>query len=145
MARYAVDTNVLLRAAAPNSAQHVVAREAIKRLISRGEELLVAPQVLVEFWAVATRPLAVNGYGWPAAEAAAKVEGLLRQFPLLAEIPAAFPEWLTLVNRHGIIGKQVHDARLVALLNVHNISNLLTFNVGDFRSYPVNAVSPEAV
>jgi predicted nucleic-acid-binding protein len=49
MARYLVDTNVLLRAAAPKSTQHALAVQAIKRLVSQGEELLIAPQVLMEF------------------------------------------------------------------------------------------------
>jgi predicted nucleic acid-binding protein len=143
MARYLFDTNVLLRAAAPKSSQHAAAVQAIKRLVSRGDQLLLAPQVVVEFWSVATRPVEVNGYGWPAQDAEAKVAELLRQFPLLPETPAVFPEWLRLVSRHGIVGKQVHDARLVALLNVHGVTHLLTFNGGDFQPYGLIVVSPE--
>ena len=145
MARYLIDTNVLLRAAAPKSVHFAAAVEAIKQLASRGDELLLAPQVLMEFWAAATRPVAVNGYGWSAAEAEAKVVELLRQFPLLPETPAVFVEWLRLVILHGILGKQAHDARLVALLNTHSVPQLLTFNVGDFRRYGIVVVSPEQV
>jgi len=145
MAPYVVDTNVWLRACAPNSAQHADAVEATKRLLSRGEVLLIASQILVEFWSVATRPVEVNGYGWPAAEARARIDELLRQFPLLPDLPAVFPEWLSLVSRYRVVGKQVHDARVVALMRVHGVSDLLTFNVGDFRSYPINALSPVEV
>ena len=145
MARYLVDTNVFLRSAAPKSIHHVVAVQAMKRLASRGEELLLAPQVLMEFWAAATRPVEVNGYGWSAGTAEAKVTELLRQFPLLSETPAVFVEWLRLVRRHGILGKQAHDARLVALLNTHGVPHLLTFNVGDFQPYGVIVVSPDQV
>ena len=145
MARYSLDTNVLLRAAAPKSAHHATAVEAIKRLLGGGDELFLAPQVLVEFWSVATRPVEVNGYGWPAQDAEAKVTELLRQFPLLPETPAVFPEWLRLVSRYKILGKQVHDARLVALLNIHSVPHLLTFNVGDFQAYGTLAISPEQV
>ena len=60
MARYLLDTNVLLRAAAPTSVQHTAAVGAIERLLAGGEELFLAPQVLVEFWSVATRPVEVN-------------------------------------------------------------------------------------
>ena len=91
---------------------------------------------------MATRPVEVNGYGWTAMEAEAKVAELLRQFPLFPETPAIFPEWLRLASHHGIIGKQVHDARLVAQLNVHSVPHLLTFNVGDFQPYGILAVSP---
>jgi predicted nucleic acid-binding protein len=145
MARYLLDTNVLLRAAAPKSVHHAAAVEAIKRLLAGGDELLLAPQVLVEFWSAATRPVEVNGYGWLAKDAEAKVAELLRQFPLLPETPAVFAEWLRLVSLHGIIGKQVHDARLVALLNIHGVPHLLTFNVADFQPYGTLAVSPERV
>ena len=145
MAQYALDTNVLLRAAAPTSAHHTAAVEAIKRVLARGDELFLAPQVLVEFWSVATRPVEVNGYGWTAKDAEAKVAELLRQFPLLPETPAVFPEWLRLVSRQGILGKQVHDARLVALLNVHGVAHLLTFNVDDFQPYGTLACSPDQV
>lgn len=143
MTRYVADTNVLLRAAAPASAHHVAAVESVKRLLGRGDEVFLVPQVLVEFWSVATRPIEVNGYGWPAEYAAAKIADLLRQFPLLPETPAIFPEWLRLVSHYGIIGKQVHDSRLVAQLNVHGVPHLLTFNIGDFQPYGALAVSPE--
>lgn len=145
MAQYVLDTNVLLRAAAPKSAHHAAAVDSVKRLLAEGNEVLLAPQVLVEFWSVATRPVEVNGYGWPAKEAESKVAELLRQFPLLPETPAVFPEWLRLVRQHGTTGKQVHDARLVALLSVHGVPHLLTFNTADFQRYGTLAVSPEQV
>ena len=32
----------------------------------------------------------------------------------------------------GVVGKQVHDARLVAVCHVYGVSHLLTFNVTHF-------------
>ena len=32
-------------------------------------------------------------------------------------------------------GKQAYDARLVAVVKVHGIGRILTFNVGDFNRY----------
>jgi len=32
-----------------------------------------------------------------------------------------------------VVGKQVHDARLVAVCHVHAVTHLLTFNVAHFR------------
>jgi predicted nucleic acid-binding protein len=40
----------------------------------------------------------------------------------------------------GIIGKQVYDARLVAVCHVHGVTHLLTFNTADFAR--VSAFGP---
>ncbi len=38
---------------------------------------------------------------------------------------------------------QVHDARLVAVMNVFGLTHLLTFNVTDFKRYPaIEATHP---
>ena len=145
MAQYLIDTNVLLRLVVPKAAQHSHAAQAVKTLLARGEELLLAPQVLMEFWSVATRPQDVNGYGWTAADTGIEVGRLLAQFPLLPETPAVFAEWLRLVGARGTIGKQVHDAHIVALLNVHGVNHLLSFNVEDFGGYGISVVSPESI
>ena len=60
---YLIDTTVLGRLANVNDKQHAVAAQAVVELHRRGEALHVAPQVLVEFRNVATRPLAINGLG----------------------------------------------------------------------------------
>ena len=116
MTRYLIDTNVLLRSAVGTSARNPVAAGAISILLARGDELLLAPQVLMEFWSVATRPVAVNGLGWPVDVVRSEIDKLLDQFPLLPETPAVFGEWLRLVTDHRVIGKQVHDTRLVAMM-----------------------------
>lgn len=35
----------------------------------------------------------------------------------------------------GVIGKQVHDARLVAICHVYGITHVLTFNVQHFARF----------
>ena len=52
--------------------------------------------------------------------------------PLLGETPDIFPAWKAIVMALGVIGKQVHDARLVAICHVHAVTHLLTFNVSHF-------------
>jgi predicted nucleic acid-binding protein len=145
MARYLVDTNVLLRAGDPNSAQHSAAIEAVGRLISRNHEVCLAPQVISEFWVVATRPTNVNGLGWSFETVEPVVTGFLLRFPLLAETPRLFLEWHRLVVNYRVMGKQAHDTRLVAIMNTNAVAHLLTFNVNNFRAYGVNVVSPDDV
>ena len=59
------------------------------------------------------------------------------------ELPTAYPEWRRLVVRHAVRGKQVHDARLVALMTAHGITHVLTLNAGDFGRFPgITEVAP---
>src|SRR5437870_693634 len=81
---------------------------------------------------VATRPVKFNGLGLSPAEAKAKAARFEGAFPLLPEIPDIFPAWKSIVDSLGVIGKQVHDARLLAVCHVHAVANLLTFNVAHF-------------
>ena len=109
---YLVDTSILGRLANVTDVDHPVALRAVVELHRRGEVLHVTPQNLVEFRNAATRPAVVNGLGLTAAEAEAKVSDFEAAFPLLAETPDIYPAWKALVGALGVIGKQVHDARL---------------------------------
>jgi predicted nucleic acid-binding protein len=53
-----LDTNLLTRMTPSHDPQSAVARAAIQTLRGRGERLIVVPQNLYEFWAVATLRLA---------------------------------------------------------------------------------------
>jgi len=67
-------------------------------------------------------------------------------FELLPDTPAIYPEWERLVVQHAVSGKNVHDTRIVAAMNVHGISHLLTFNVADFKRFlRITIVSPSDV
>ena len=145
MSFYLIDTNVLLRSATRESPQHGAAVEAVSILRIRGDIPVLAPQVLIEFWVVATRPADANGLEWPVAQAEQEVRKLLAQFPLLPNTPDIFPKWLQSVSSLQVTGKRGHDAHLVAWMSTHGVADLLTFNVGDFQGYPVSAVSPDVI
>ena len=146
MATYLADTNLLLRLADPASVQHSVAATALARLFGRGDEVFVTPQNLIEFWAVVTRPIEANGFGWGSERAALEVAELQKRFPLLPDSPEIFPRWLELVNQLPVHGKRVHDARLVAVLQAHSVERLITFNVSDFAAFKsVSLVNPHSL
>src|SRR5205807_8700486 len=105
----------LARLANKTDAHHGVASQAVVELHRRGEGLHVAPQVLVEFRNMATRPIALNGLGLSTVDTEAQAAGFEAAFPLLVETPDIYPAWKAVVGGLGIIGKQVHDARLVAV------------------------------
>ncbi len=129
---YLIDTNILARLANKTDPQYGVASQAVVKLHQRGEVLHVTPQVLVEFRSLATRPIAQNGLGLSTVDVETQAAGFEASFPLLAETPDIYPAWKNLVNALGIIGKQVHDTRLVAVCHVHAVTHLLTLNVSDF-------------
>jgi predicted nucleic acid-binding protein len=50
------------------------------------------------------------------------------------------------VTNYQLQGKRVHDARLVAVMLVHGVTHLLTFNPDDFRSiHEIVVVHPQAI
>jgi len=116
---------------------------AVSILATRRDELHVVAQNLIEFWAVATRPIIDNGLGLTVAQAEQELTKLKALFTVLPDTADILPEWEQLVVKHQVLGKQVYDARLVAAMMVHGLSHLLTFNTADFKRYGgITAVSP---
>jgi predicted nucleic acid-binding protein len=135
-----VDTNIATRLAEPGHAIHQAALDAVKLLVAQGHKLHIVPQTLYEFWVVCTRPTSVNGMGRTAAEAVAELATLKALFQWLDETAAVFGVWEQLVSSTPVVGKNAHDARLVAAMMVHGLTHLLTFNAQDFRQYAGIAV-----
>jgi predicted nucleic acid-binding protein len=113
----------------------------------RGDSPVTSAQNIAEFWNVCTRPASARGgYGLSIAETERRVRILERLFPVLVEIPTAYPLWRNVVVANAVQGVQVHDARLVALMQAHGISHIVTLNPADFTRYPgVIALHPTAV
>jgi len=143
--RILLDTNILLRQAEPRHPQHQESSDATAELRRRGDELVVVPQVLYEFWSVATRPAEQNGLGMTPREAQAELMAIRRLFRLLRDERAIYAIWEQLVSSIGVQGKRSHDARLAAMQR-HSITHILTFNTADFVRYPgITVLSPGQV
>jgi predicted nucleic acid-binding protein len=112
---YLVDSNLLVRLANRADIDYFTARNAIFVLRSQGDALHTSPQNLIEFRNVATRPLDTNGLGLAPNVVEKQATLYERLFPILPETPEIYPAWKTLVQAAGVVGKQVHDARLVAV------------------------------
>lgn len=134
--RILLDTNILLRSIEPRHVQHVESVQAIDILRRQDHELVIVPQVLYEFWTVATRPVANNGMGMAAGDALAEVSAMRRLFRLLRDERSIYGIWERLVASEGVLGKPAHDARIAAAMMRHDVSYLLTFNAADFGKYP---------
>jgi predicted nucleic acid-binding protein len=130
-----VDANILVRLSDTGSAAHAVCRRAIPLLLGKKQRLCVGSQVLIEYWAVATRPVAVNGLGFPPDIAEQELRDFDRWVNLLEEPADMAWRWRRLVNEYDVRGKQAHDARLVAFMQAHGLTDLLTLNPTDFARY----------
>ena len=130
-----VDTNVLLRATRRADPQHQVASTSLGRLANQGTLLYYTPQNIAELWNTMTRPAARNGLGLSAAEADREVRAIETGMILLPDNEAIYREWRRIIVQHGVLGVQVHDARLAASMMVHGVTSILTFNVADFSRF----------
>jgi len=140
-----VDTNVLLRRGDPTHLLNELAVNSVAKLLGSGEPVCFTMQNVSEFWNVATRPSENNGLGLPVEFVLEVVEDMDKEFILLPDNAAVYEEWKSLVVRHKVLGSKVHDAKLVAAMHVHEVSQILTFNTTDFARYDVEALHPSSV
>jgi predicted nucleic acid-binding protein len=140
-----VDTNVLLRRIQPDHKDHTLAIDSVARLLGTGEPVYFSFQNISEFWNVMTRPITANGLGFSPAFALGEVGKIETVLEVLPDSPAAYGEWKRLVSAPAVSGVKVHDARLVAAMNVHGVRRILTFNTGDFARFEIEALHPSAV
>ncbi len=107
---------------------------------------MFTPQNAVEFWSVATRKIAYNGLEQTASRADRALRRFETVFKFIPDTARIHDEWRKLVVACAVEGRQVHDARLAAVMFAHGISHILTFDIGDFKNYPgITAIHPRQV
>ncbi len=143
---YLADTNILLRLVQTQSPHHVEAKNAVDKLLQRGDTLFITLQNVSEFWNVCTRPKEKNGLDFTVAETDAELTKIEQVFDFLPDTIEVYQNWRELVVKHSVSGVQVHDAKIAASMKAHNIENLLTFNAKDFKRYTdIKAVEPKDI
>lgn len=143
---YLIDTNVLLRLTRIQDPNYTTIQSALRNLRNSGTNLYFALQNIAEFWNVCTRPVDRNGLGLSAQETNALAESIERTMTLLPEDKTVYFVWRRIVHDLNIMGVQVHDARLAALMQVNGPRQILTLNTGDFARFPaISAVHPSNV
>ena len=143
---YLSDTSIVLRLAQPHLPIYQTVLQTLAELNKRKEQIVIVPQILVEFWVVATRPQNVNGLGMTTEQAEKDLEKLQKIFTLLPENEQIFNEWKTIVAKYKVSGKVAHDARIVAAMVTHKIENLLTLNPNDFKRFTeIKAIKPQDI
>jgi predicted nucleic acid-binding protein len=139
---YLLDTGILLRFVDQRDALHSLVQQAVEALVGRQEELFTATQNIGEFWNVATRPTASNGLGLPSSEAIRLIEnGIEPVCGIMLDASTSYLELKRLLCKYNVVGKQVHDARLVALMLTRRIDTILSLNGRDFQRYKSEGIS----
>ena len=144
--KFLADTNILLRLVQTQNPHHTEAKTAVDKLLKQGDTLFITLQNISEFWNVGTRPADKNGLGLTIINTDTELSKIEQVFDLLPDTIEVYRNWRELVVNHSVSGIQVHDAKIAAAMKAHNIQNLLTFNVKDFKRYAdIKAVEPKDI
>jgi len=144
--RVPIDANILLRVAQPASASNATSITSLTQIVDAGHELCLVPQSIYEYWVVATRPVTVNGLGLTIPVVDQQIQDLLSRLTLLRDERGIFAHWYELVVRNAVHGKLAHDTRMVAAMQRHGLTNLLTFNKSDFSRFTaIHVLSPDDI
>ena len=128
-----LDTNLLVRLVNKSDVDHALAGTVLMKYRQRGDQLCVTAQNMVEFRAVATRPPSANGLGLSSAIAELQCDDFEKGFTFLPDVQAVYLNWKTIVAGSQVLGKHVHDARLVAVAISAGVDAILTFNTVHFQ------------
>jgi predicted nucleic acid-binding protein len=131
-----IDSGILLRDFDRSSQDQKSILRALRISRQRNFILVSSHQNIAEFWNVATRPTdARGGFGLSPVEADRRVSTIEKIGRLLTFNHRCYEQWREIVNRYGVTGVSVHDARLVALTEFYAIAHILTLNPSDFKRY----------
>jgi predicted nucleic acid-binding protein len=137
-----LDTGILLRLVDAQDSRHAIVEQAVDTLIVRQEDLLVTTQNIAELWNVATRPVVNNGLALSPGEIARLYADTIEPMSaVLTETDALPDEFKRLLTQYGVIGKQVHDARLVAMMLTGRVNTILTLNERNFRRFEPEGIT----
>jgi predicted nucleic acid-binding protein len=129
-----LDTNILVRFALKSAPFHQEIRKVIGDFWKDNVDLWISRQVMREMASVITRP---QTYARPLTSqtAAQEIRALPASFFVADETIGVSDKLLELMEQHPMGGKQVHDANIVATMQVHGITRLFTLNTADFMRF----------
>jgi predicted nucleic acid-binding protein len=129
-----VDTNILIFAHLSLSPFHRAAITRLQELDSGGAELWISRQILREYLSAMTKPGVLTG-SIPIPSLLSDVRYFTARFRIAEDGPAVTNNLLTLTETIPLLGKQVHDANIIATMQAYDISKLITHNTADFTRF----------
>lgn len=117
-----LDTNILIHGNQETSPHYPAITQKLLEFANNNEELAVCPQILYEFYVVATRPAdARGGLGLSNEDALQQIQKFLSVYSFVNDPDNLFMTWIQLMNKYGAQGTAGHDARLVAFMQIQAI------------------------
>jgi predicted nucleic acid-binding protein len=129
-----VDTNVLVYANLEYSPFCSIAEQRLNSLSTQSHDLWISRQVLREYLATMTRGNIVDRH-LSTKTLLDDIRYFSEYFYLAEDNEAVTTKLLALMEQIPIGGAQVHDANLIATMQVYGISKLLTHNTKDFERF----------
>ena len=129
-----VDSNILVYAHQALSPFHAAATAKLQELGVAGHPFWINRQVMREYLVIMSRPGALTT-PVPMSSLIADVQLMEQQFAIAEDGPAVTAQLLSLLHLTPCLGKQVHDANIVATMLAHGIPRLVTHNVADFSRF----------
>jgi predicted nucleic acid-binding protein len=129
-----IDSNVLIYASVPESPLYTIAKEAMATRKHDGVELWVSRQILREYLSHLSRPQTFTR-PIPMRVLTAEIRAIQQAYRIAEDGPDVTERLLKLLERVAVGGKQVHDANIVATMQIYGIRQLLTHNTSHFDRF----------
>jgi predicted nucleic acid-binding protein len=146
---YLLDTGILLRLADDKDQLHATVEAAVGILGSQRQALIVTVQNFAEFWNLATRPVANNGLAFSPDSVSKLYENTIEPLcAIFTETASLHDKLKELLLKYSVVGKQVHDVRLVAMMLTWQVDTILTLNERNFRRFEpegIVVITPEVI
>lgn len=130
-----LDTNILIRANVVTAPLHQPILDSVLKLRDAGIPLWISRQVLREYMVVVTRSQTFMN-PLPRATVVRRVRYFETRLFVAEDSPQTMANLLTLIENIPMGGKQIHDANIVATMQVYGIRHLFTLNMDDFARFP---------
>ena len=140
-----LDTNILVRANVATAPDHQQVIALLRVLRKRRTLLWISQQIIREYIATVTRP---QTFMKPLdiATALGRARYFQTHFRVAQDNSLVLGKLFDLLTAVAVGGKQIHDANIVATMQVYSLKSLLTLNPADFNRFLpyINVLSPEA-
>lgn len=137
-----LDTNILVYATFDDLPQYSIAKELRDVAALRKLEAYLSPQILAEFYSIVTNPQRVVKPLSPR-KAGEIIDVYLKIFPILKIKDTTTQKMVELAQKHKVIGQNIYDVQIVAIMLENRVRRIYTANDKDFRKFKeIEVVNP---